>query len=70
MQFKERSKLFGGTRWYVGFISTVILIPYFTIWSLNLLFHLEIPFNVETLAAALWLSVVVGAVNKMKPSSD
>ena len=55
-----------GFKWYVGLISSILMIPLFTIWSLNLLFGLSIPVTIQTLSAALWLSVVVGAVNKAK----
>lgn len=45
----------------VGFILAIIIgAPFATIASMNVLFALEIPFNLTTWFAALWLSFVVG----------
>ena len=36
-----------------------VLSPIFTIWALNLLFHLEIPVNFGTWCAVQWLLIVM-----------
>ena len=33
----------------------LVIVPLITIWSLNVLFSIGIPFNVETWAAMVWL---------------
>jgi hypothetical protein len=37
-----------------------VLVPLMTIWSLNVLFHLNIPFAIDTWIAASWLGGLVG----------
>lgn len=37
-----------------------VFVPFMTIWSLNVLFHLNIPFAVDTWVAASWLGGLVG----------
>lgn len=38
--------------------SLIVFGPIFTIWSLNTVFGLEIPFNFQTWAAVIWLMTV------------
>jgi hypothetical protein len=37
-----------------------LFVPFMTIWSLNVLFHLNIPFALDTWFAASWLGGLVG----------
>lgn len=36
--------------------------PFLTIWSLNVLFKLELVYSLENLAAVIWLFIVLHAV--------
>lgn len=36
--------------------------PIFTIWSVNALFGLEIPLNIKTWAAVLWIMTVIHGI--------
>jgi hypothetical protein len=44
--------------WLVFAIAAIILGPLATIWSLNILFSLAIPYQLETWLAVVWLSMV------------
>jgi len=39
----------------------VVLFPVFTIWSLNMLFGLGIPYNLVTWTASWWLTMCLAA---------
>lgn len=39
-------------------VALVVFGPIFTIWSLNTVFGLKIPFNFQTWAAVIWLMTV------------
>ena len=41
------------------FVGILVVFPYFTISSLNVLFGLEIPFNLSTWAATIWLGIAI-----------
>jgi len=45
------------------FILFLILVgPFFTIWSFNTLFKLEIPYTIYTWAAVAWLTAVLNGI--------
>ncbi len=41
-------------------VAAIVLGPICTIWAVNTLFGLSIPYTLETWAAALWIGGVVG----------
>lgn len=48
------SKLF---LWLILLIAVAVLFPFLTIWSLNTLFGLAIPFSIDTWAAVILLGM-------------
>ena len=40
----------------------IIVGPIFTIWSLNALFQMEIPYNFQTWAAMVWIHTILHGV--------
>jgi hypothetical protein len=44
---------------FLRLIAIIIVSPFITIWALNLLFGLAIPYNLATWAAALWVTSLV-----------
>lgn len=45
--------------WLILLIVVTVLFPFLTIWSLNTLFSLAIPFNIETWAAVILLGMFI-----------
>jgi hypothetical protein len=55
----------------VLFVSVLVVLalifgPQITIWTLNTLFHLEIPITLATWFAMLWLCLVLNGANGSK----
>ena len=44
--------------------------PIFTIWALNTLFHLGIPYTFQTWMAVLWLTLIIRGFSMSAKSSD
>jgi hypothetical protein len=52
---------------FVGLVS-IIFVPLFSIWSINTLFLQDIPYNMLTWLASMWLTLLV--INrKTKPNT-
>ena len=51
----KTTALFG---WLALIVAAIILGPIATIWSLNTLFSMSIPYQFETWCAVVWLSMV------------
>ncbi len=58
----------------IGLLALIIVLmgvgPFFTIWSLNTLFGLEIPMNFKTWAAVIWLTTVLHGIKISMKKND
>lgn len=52
----------------LGILTIIIGVPLVTIWALNTLFTLTIPYNVSTWFAVLWLSGILAGSKVSKKS--
>lgn len=58
----NRLKVFTILSFVVTLVFIVLLSPFFTIWSLNILFGLEIPYTFVSWCAVLWLITVLNGI--------
>ena len=62
-ELTEQQKIIGGL--FAMFFMTILYLlvaPFFTIWSLNQLFHLEIVYSFKNYVAVVWLLITLNAI--------
>lgn len=63
----EEQKMIGGFVFLIIMVVVYLLAaPFFTIWSLNQLFHLELDYSFRNYVAVIWMLITLNAIRITK----